>query len=446
MRVLLSMALIFGLSSLSWADELKILNGGTLTGRVVEEREDSVVFETRTGVMTIQRSRIASLEIDSTSDIERYYEQKTALVEGAAEDFHRLAEWADAHDQGRLAKDARREAARREALEEYGKSEQDRSDLQRMERELLARADREAIRLSEELLGLSEWARRRGLDREARRIADRAASESRVEFQREMNWAYRRDLFAEAQQATAAAHSTRQKQFRDRLTTLTAGGTAEDLLDLGRWAQQHSLHGEAKKAFLLALRRNPEHETVRRALGYRLHEGAWKTEEEIYLARGYVKYDGEWMSEEDRDFRLNEKRLDLERRLVSVESRESRVQREEREVRELAARVDRELREVQRDRRELEETIRDRTRSLEKRLAERERALAREYDDAFEALEDREAALADRERSVHERECYFDRHFRGHYNRLSFCATHRVWWSGVHHTGCPYCDHCRSCR
>lgn len=67
---------------------------------------------------------------------------------------------------------------------------------------------------------------------------------------------------------------------------------------LGLEAEQRGLGSLARSLFREALEQSPEHKGARAALGYRLHEGRWLTEDEFMSSQGYLKRQGQWVTAE----------------------------------------------------------------------------------------------------------------------------------------------------
>ncbi|MHC4251713.1 MAG: hypothetical protein ACYS9X_21540 [Planctomycetota bacterium] len=127
---------------------------------------------------------------------------------------------------------------------------------------------------------------------------------------------------------------------------------------------------------------DPENETARRALGYRLREGRWLSEEEFHAAEGNVRFRGKWISRAERDVLAKELALRLDARERIVKNREAIVGRKEKELAAAAkkiaterqaaeklkreasterARLEKERKDLERERRNLE-ALRRRTR------------------------------------------------------------------------------------
>lgn len=73
---------------------------------------------------------------------------------------------------------------------------------------------------------------------------------------------------------------------------------AEAHYKLGLWAQGLGLKPQAKTHLLRAVALEPDHAAAHKALGHRLVNGKWMSEDEEMKARGLVKFDGQWMPPE----------------------------------------------------------------------------------------------------------------------------------------------------
>ncbi len=94
-------------------------------------------------------------------------------------------------------------------------------------------------------------------------------------------------------------------------------------LRLARWCLQKKLASEARAEYQKVIAVDPDHEEARTALGYRLHQGEWMTEDQVNEARGLVKHKGRWMTPEERDL---EKALEEQKELDQKLLREVRLQ------------------------------------------------------------------------------------------------------------------------
>jgi hypothetical protein len=79
-----------------------------------------------------------------------------------------------------------------------------------------------------------------------------------------------------------------------------APGTAEALVDAARWAEFHGMKEDARKAYGDAIAKDPSCKAAHEALGHRLHEGTWLTEEEWRVATGHVRHDGRWITKDEK--------------------------------------------------------------------------------------------------------------------------------------------------
>lgn len=76
-------------------------------------------------------------------------------------------------------------------------------------------------------------------------------------------------------------------------------GTTEALCDAARWAAFHGMKAEARGAWEAAIAKDAACTEAHEALGHRLHEGRWMTEDEFQAATGHVKRDGKWITKEE---------------------------------------------------------------------------------------------------------------------------------------------------
>ncbi|MFO0726831.1 MAG: hypothetical protein U1E65_23805 [Myxococcota bacterium] len=106
---------------------------------------------------------------------------------------------------------------------------------------------------------------------------------------------------------------------------------AEGHYRLGLEAEHRGLGSFARAMFRETIASSPDHKGARAALGYRLHEGKWLTEDEFMSSQGYLKREGQWvtadaakaMDEADAKRRAQwedrQRRESDERRLVALE-------------------------------------------------------------------------------------------------------------------------------
>ncbi len=67
---------------------------------------------------------------------------------------------------------------------------------------------------------------------------------------------------------------------------------------LGVWALSVGLKRQAEEEFKKTIALEPDHAAAHKALGHRLVNGVWMSEDDQMRARGLVKYKGEWMTPE----------------------------------------------------------------------------------------------------------------------------------------------------
>lgn len=100
-------------------------------------------------------------------------------------------------------------------------------------------------------------------------------------------------------------------------------GDLEGHLRLARWCLEKRLVSEARQEFQKVVLLDPDHEESRSALGHRLYQGQWMTEDQVNEARGLVRHRGRWMTPEERDLEAAlEEQKELDQKLI----REVRVQ------------------------------------------------------------------------------------------------------------------------
>jgi len=97
-------------------------------------------------------------------------------------------------------------------------------------------------------------------------------------------------------------------EYGDRLAKLPTDD-AEAIFEFGRWLEQNEWPARARRAYEEVLELDPEHRGARRALGYRLFEGAWLSPDEIQRRNGLVEFEGRWYTPHD----LAELKSEIER-------------------------------------------------------------------------------------------------------------------------------------
>ena len=121
---------------------------------------------------------------------------------------------------------------------------------------------------------------------------------------------------------------------RDALRNAPAP-SAEDWLDLARWARVNGIDHGVREAALVAASlepRLPGLPELLRPFGFVLDEeiGRWIPFEEFMARRGMVRFDGEWITEEEKDARVAEARRRLaahERRVAAARERAAAAER-----------------------------------------------------------------------------------------------------------------------
>ncbi len=113
----------------------------------------------------------------------------------------------------------------------------------------------------------------------------------------------------EAKKTPEEAYAESAREVKD--------GDLEGRVKLARWCIEKKLAAEARAEFQKVLALDPEHEEARAALGYRLYQGQWMTEDQVNEARGMVRHKGRWMTPEERDLEAAlEEQKDLDQKLL----------------------------------------------------------------------------------------------------------------------------------
>ena len=100
-------------------------------------------------------------------------------------------------------------------------------------------------------------------------------------------------------------------QYDARLAKLPEDD-AEAIYEFGRWLEENEWKSRSQLAYQEVLDLDPDHRGARRALGYKLYEGAWVSPDELNRRKGLVKFDGRWYTKHDlaqlkREIETNEK-------------------------------------------------------------------------------------------------------------------------------------------
>lgn len=108
---------------------------------------------------------------------------------------------------------------------------------------------------------------------------------------------------------------TREEEYAERAKALK-DDDLDGHLTLAKWCAESRLKAESQAEYRKVLAIDPDHEEARAALGYRRHNGEWKTGDEIKQSQGYVKHKGRWMTVEERDLELSlEAQKELDRKI-----------------------------------------------------------------------------------------------------------------------------------
>jgi hypothetical protein len=108
------------------------------------------------------------------------------------------------------------------------------------------------------------------------------------------------------------------EEYAERLAKLPADD-AEAIFEFGRWLEENGWASRAKLAYEEVIELDPDHRGARRALGFKLYEGAWLSYEEIQRSKDLVEFEGRWYTRHD----LAELQSEIER------SEELRARREQ---------------------------------------------------------------------------------------------------------------------
>ncbi len=93
-----------------------------------------------------------------------------------------------------------------------------------------------------------------------------------------------------------------REAFRKRFEAVDSTD-ADGYVEVGRWAEEHGLKEQARKAYLKAIEIDPDHEAARAALGHRKYRGRWYDEEGYKKAvEGLVRWNGKWVTPAEKAF------------------------------------------------------------------------------------------------------------------------------------------------
>lgn len=117
------------------------------------------------------------------------------------------------------------------------------------------------------------------------------------------------------------------EEYRQREAQVKSGD-AEGLYQLGAWAEQNDLPGQARHAFEHAIAADPNHAAARARLGFEKNaEGKWLTFEEAQRARGLVRVNGDWVTAEEAKLRaalVEQKALEAKMRVEEARAEAAR--------------------------------------------------------------------------------------------------------------------------
>lgn len=98
-------------------------------------------------------------------------------------------------------------------------------------------------------------------------------------------------------------------EYQRRLKSLP--NTASAHLELAQWCEQNRLADQRRFHLQQVLEIDPNHEQVRRMLGYARHGNRWMRQEDFMASQGYERYDGRWLLPQQIEILKHEKELDL---------------------------------------------------------------------------------------------------------------------------------------
>lgn len=126
--------------------------------------------------------------------------------------------------------------------------------------------------------------------------------------------------------------------YRERAARLSENATAAQHYELAVFARNNGMAGHAREQFERVLVLEPGHEGARRALGFRLYQGQWRTESEINREMGLVQFEGRWVSATEVEL-VRQRRLEREERTLAENAERARKREEERERRAVLMRL-----------------------------------------------------------------------------------------------------------
>lgn len=106
-------------------------------------------------------------------------------------------------------------------------------------------------------------------------------------------------------------------EYYEKFDGVKNSRSESEFVELASWCEQNEVSRFARKLYEKVIQINPENETARRRLGFKLYKGKWLTEEEIMLDKGMEKFEGKWVSP-------SEKALALKRKADQDEERKQR--------------------------------------------------------------------------------------------------------------------------
>ena len=88
--------------------------------------------------------------------------------------------------------------------------------------------------------------------------------------------------------------ATLEERVQQTLRTLPASDVASRY-DLARWCREQGSHTLSRRLMEEVLALDPNHAGARDALGYRLVDGQWLTDDEYHQSRGEMLFEGQWL-------------------------------------------------------------------------------------------------------------------------------------------------------
>jgi hypothetical protein len=116
--------------------------------------------------------------------------------------------------------------------------------------------------------------------------------------------------------------------YQERVAALAPGDVA-GWADLARWAAEHDLQTQSRRAWQRVLAADPSHPEANAALDRIQQDGVWMTSDEAYRARGYVEFGGRWVTPAEHEALLRERAAEEQ---AARERREATARAEQEEA------------------------------------------------------------------------------------------------------------------